>query len=334
MGKSLDLGGNLNLLSELFEPHGAELHEREYDEKDPRALDIFKPFDGKSVEFGLLGVPYDGAVKGRRGAEGGPNGIREALRFNTTYSYDRAVDVSGVSSADFGNVVIPDGSVREVHTQVTSAVSELMDKSKIPMLMGGDHSLSYAHLKAFCERIGGKVGIITFDSHNDLREYENEDISSGTPFRRILEELDGNPVAGKNIVQIGLHGFLNSSYYRDYAISKGMMLLTTDVVRSMGMENIIKGALLQAGDGTDAIFLSVDMASVDQSEAPGVSAPSPGGLSAVELLNGVYEAARDNRVKGMDLVEVAPSLDPTGNTARLGANVLMNFIGGKAKSDE
>ena len=324
----------MKLLSDRFEPHGAELLERDYDEKDPRALDLFKPFDGKSVEYGLLGVPYDGAVKGRRGAEGGPNGIREALRFNATYSYDRDIDVSGVSSADFGNVVIPDGSVREVHARVTEAVLELMDKSKIPMLLGGDHSLTYAHLKAFCEKIGGKVGIITFDSHNDLRESKNEDISSGTPFRRILEELEGNPVEGKNIVQIGLHGFLNSSYYRDYAISKGLMLFSRDDVRSMGIENIMKGALLQAGDGTKAIFLSVDMDSVDQSEAPGVSAPSPGGLSSVEIMNGVYEAARDKRVMGMDIVEIAPSLDPTGNTARLGANVLMNFIGGKAKSEE
>ncbi len=324
----------MKLPTELFEPHGAELSEREYDKKDPRALDLFKPFDGNRVEFGLLGVPYDGAVKGRRGAEGGPNGIREAFRFNTTYSYDRDIDVSDVSSADFGNVVIPDGSVREVHTQVTKAVSELMDWSKIPMLMGGDHSLTYAHVKAFCEKIGGKVGIITFDSHNDLREYEDEDISSGTPFRRILEELEGDPVDGKNIVQIGLHGFLNSLYYREYAISKGMMLFTTDVVRSMGMENIMKGALLQAGEGTDALFLSVDMDSVDQSDAPGVSAPSPGGLSSVELLNGVFEAAKDKRVMGMDIVEVAPSLDLSGNTARLGANVLMNFIGGKAKSEE
>ena len=324
----------MKLLSDRFEPHGAELHERDYDEKDPRALDLFKPFDGNSVDFGLLGVSYDGAVKGRKGAKGGPNGIREALRFYSTYSYERDIDVSGVSSADFGNVLIPDGSVREVHAQVTEAVIDLMDRTKIPMLMGGDHSLTYAHLKAFCEKIGGKVGIIIFDSHNDLREYENEDISSGTSFRRILEELEGNPVEGKNIVQIGLHGFLNSSYYRKYAISKGLMLFTTDVVRSMGIENIIKGALLQAGDGTEAIFLSVDIDSVDQSEAPGVSAPSPGGLSSVELLNGVYEAAKDKRVKGMDVVEVAPSLDPTGNTARLGADVLMNFIGGKTNSEE
>ena len=324
----------MKLPPELFEPHGAELSERDFDERDPRALDLFKPFDGNNVEFGLLGVPYDGAVKGRRGAEGGPNGIREAFRFNSTYSYERDIDVSDISSADFGNVVIPNGSVREVHAQTTRAVSELMDRSKIPMIMGGDHSLTYAHVKAFCEKIGGKVGIITFDSHNDLREYEDEDISSGTAFRRILEELEGNPVDGKNIVQIGLHGFLNSSYYREYAVSKGMMLFSMDVVRSMGMENIMKGALLQAGEGTDAVFLSVDMDSVDQSEAPGVSAPSPGGLSSVELLNGVYEAAKDKRVKGMDIVEVAPSLDLSGNTARLGANVLMNFIGGKAKSEE
>ena len=324
----------MKLLSDRFEPHGAELPDSAYDERDPRALDLFKPFDGDSVEFGLLGVPYDGAIKGRQGAKGGPNGIREAFRFNATYSYERDIDVSGISSADFGNVVIPEGRVREVHAQVTDAVSELMDRSKIPVLLGGDHSLTYAHVKAFCEKIDGKVGIITFDSHNDVREYENEDISSGTPFRRILEELDGNPVEGKNIVQIGLHGFLNSSYYRDYAISRGLMLFTTNVVRSMGMENIMKGALLQAGDGTKAIFLSVDMDSVDQSEAPGVSAPSPGGLSSVELLNGVYEAARDKKVLGMDIVEVAPLLDPTGNTARLGANVLMNFLGGKAKSEE
>ena len=87
----------MKLPPELFEPHGAELSERDFDVRDPRALDLFKPFDGNNVEFGLLGVPYDGAVKGRRGAEGGPNGIREAFRFNSTYSYERDIDVSDIS---------------------------------------------------------------------------------------------------------------------------------------------------------------------------------------------------------------------------------------------
>ncbi len=324
----------MNLLSDKFEQPKAELPERVLDENDPRALDLFKPYQGEKVEFGLVGVGYDGAVKGRKGAREGPDAVRESLRFNSTYDYDHDVDVKDASVADFGNVVIPEGNVKEVHRAVGEAMKEIMGNCRVPMILGGDHSLTYAHVKAFCEVNTGSVGIITLDSHHDVREYEGDDVSSGTPFRRILEEIEGSPVSGKNVVQIGLHGFLNSSNQREYAISKEMMIITAEIVRNMGMESVMRGALMQAGEGTDAIFLSVDMDSVDQSAAPGVSAPSPGGLSANEFLEGLYYAGKDVKVKGMDLVEVAPNLDPSGNTARLAATGLISFLGGKVKSGE
>lgn len=322
----------MNLLSDKFEQPKAELPDRVLDEKDPRALELFKPYQGEKVEFGLVGVPYDGAVKGRKGAREGPDAVRESLRFNSTYNYDHDVDVKDASVADFGNVVIPEGNVKEVHRAVGEAMREIMGNCRVPMIVGGDHSLTYAHVKAFCEVNTGNVGIITLDSHHDVREYKGDDVSSGTPFRRILEEIEGSPVSGKNIVQIGLHGYLNSLNQREYAISKGMMIMTAEVVRDIGMESVMKGALIQAGEGTDAIFLSVDMDSVDQSAAPGVSAPSPGGLSANDFLEALYYAAKEAKVKGMDLVEVAPNLDPSGNTARLAATGLICFLGGKVKS--
>ena len=322
----------MNLLSDKFEKPKAELPDRVLDEKDPRALELFKPYQGEKVEFGLVGVPFDGAVKGRKGAREGPDAVRESLRFNSTYDYDHDVNLKEVSAADFGNIVIPEGNVKEVHRAVGEAMKEIMDNCRVPMILGGDHSLTYAHVKAFCEVNAGNVGIITLDSHHDVREYEGDDVSSGTPFRRILEEIEGSPVSGKNVVQIGLHGYLSSSIHREYAISKGMMIITAEIVRDIGIENVIRGALIQAGEGTDAIFLSVDMDSVDQSAAPGVSAPSPGGLSANEFLDGIYYAAKEAKVKGMDLVEVAPNLDPSGNTARLAATGLISFLGGKVKS--
>ena len=322
----------MKLLSDKFELSKADIQRRDSDERDPRALDLFKPYEGKKVDFGLLGVPFDGAVKGRPGARHAPDSIREAFRFYSTYNYEHDVDVSGMNAADFGNVKLTRENVKEAHDRITSAVGQLLSVADVPMIMGGDHSITFATVKALSEVTEGNIGIITFDSHNEVREYEDDDISSGTPFRRILEEIEGEPVKGKNIVQIGLHGFLNSSYYRDYAISKEMMIFTADVVRTMGMENVIKGALMQAGDGTEAIYLSVDIDSVDQAEAPGVSAPSPGGLSSSELLKGIFHIASESKVKCMDVVEIAPPLDSSGNSARLGANALLYFLGGKAKS--
>ena len=324
----------MKLLSDKFENSKADIQRTHSDKKDPRALDLFKPYEGGKVEFGLLGVPFDGAVKGRPGARHAPDGIREAFRFYSTYNYEHDVDLWGMNVSDFGNVKLSQENVKEAHDQISSALKELLGVAKVPMIMGGDHSITYATVKALTEVTKGNIGILTFDSHNDVREYEDDDISSGTPFRRILEEIDGKPVKGKNIVQIGLHGFLNSSYYRDYAISNELMIFTVDVVRKMGMENVVKGALMQAGDGTEAIYISVDIDSVDQAEAPGVSAPSPGGLSSSELLQGIFYAAVDPKVKAMDVVEIAPSLDPSGNSARLGANSLLYFLGGKAKSNE
>jgi len=129
-------------------------------------------------------------------------------------------------------------------------------------------------------------------------------------------------------VEIGLHGFLNSSGYQNFAIQKRVTIFSALEVRKQGIESIMEQALEKAGDGTNAIYLSIDMDCLDQSFAPGVSAPSPAGLTSWDVLNAAFMAGKHPLVKGIDIVEISPPLDVNNLTSNIGATSILYFLGG------
>lgn len=166
--------------------------------------------------------------------------------------------------ADIGDIATVHTSVVETHNRIENVLSEIYKINIIPIIIGGDHSITFPAVKALCNNTTGKVGVISFDLHLDLRTYQGIHISSGTPFRRILE-IEGTPVLGKNLVQIGLHGFLNSAGYRNFAIQKKVTIFSALEVRKQGIERIMEQALEKASDVTNTIYLSIDMDCLDQS---------------------------------------------------------------------
>jgi arginase family enzyme len=110
-----------------------------------------------------------------------------------------------------------------------------------------------------------------------------------------------------------------------------MPIHTVAAVRRRGMAATARKARAQAGRGTSNLWLSVDIDGLDQSVAPGCSAPGAGGLTFEEAATLVRTVAADARVRGMDLVEVAPNLDSTGNTARAAAQLVAEFCGAVAR---
>lgn len=274
----------------------------------------FADLVGDSGEINLLGVPFDDSVIGRKGAKDGPKGIREAFRF---LGSDLLPGTFQTRIHDHGDLALS-GTVLEVHKQVEEAVLPLLEKPTI--LLGGDHGLTYAHIAALARQVKGTIGIIVIDAHYDLRSWEGQP-TSGTPFRRILEEMDGR-VKGKHITEIGIRPFANAAELADVAASHGVRIVTPDQVRRQGADAIMDAALEM---DVDHLWLSIDIDGLDQSIASGCSSPGAGGLWFHEAETITKRVAADPRCRGMDLLEVAPGLDPTGNTTRTAAQLVATF---------
>ncbi|MEA3201538.1 MAG: formiminoglutamase [Thermoplasmata archaeon] len=253
----------------------------------------------------LFGVPFDGAVLGRPGAREGPDAIRAQMArlkprpMRTVY--------------DAGNVRLPHGDISAAHQATESAALALLAEDHLPVALGGDHSLTFPLAKAH-EGRRQKLGVINLDAHLDVRDFHGQP-NSGTSFGRLL---DLGLVPGENLVEVGLRGFANAEAYERKAQKAGATLISADA----WMDDP-KGAILRAIDiaarGTDGVYLSVDLDVLDQAHAPGVSAPTPGGVDTATLLQAVAQIAASGRLVGADFMEVAPPLDRDGMTSRAAA---------------
>lgn len=299
------------------------------DQYDIEMADLIKPWkELDHADVGLVGIPFDTAVMIRRGCRFGPDGIRNALNMSTNYEPGVNVDLStGITITDFGNVDVLLTDVLGTHARVEKVVTELFKLGVTPVILGGDHSLAFPDIKALCNATKGKVGVIMIDGHLDLRVSHHGEISSGTPFRRMLEEIPGQPVSPKNFVEVGINGWHNNAFYKKYADDMGIRVISGREVHKRGIDDVLAEAIERATDGVDALFLSFDIDGLDMAAAPGTCAPNPGGLTAFQGLEAVWQICKHPLCRGIDIVEVAPPLDVLGLTSFMGAALAMQAIG-------
>ena len=273
----------------------------------------------------ILGVPFDGAVLGRRGAAGGPAAIRQAMSGFSNYSIELGIGLEGARVFDIGDIVVDPDDVLKAHSEIEGEVGRDLEGSSLLAVLGGDNSISLPALRAYSGKFD-KIGLVVIDSHLDLRGSIEGRPTSGSSYGLAIEALPG--LDPKRVVEIGSHDFLNSRKYVEKAEELGVQIFTARDVWKMGPRAIAKEAFARAGRGVREVYLSVDMDAVDLAHVSGVSAPSTGGVSYWELYQLVHNLARNPEVKCADLVELAPSLDPTGKSQVVAANALMYMIAG------
>ncbi len=297
---------------------------------DPRFTELFTA-DAAAADLLLAGSPFDGSVLGRKGCRDGPTAIREAFRFLGNHDPDSGASLAGLGIHDMGDVAgLNPNDTLATHQAVRGAMAGLFGQApgRPAILLGGDHGLTFPHVQGFADACGepGKLGVVVVDAHYDLRPWQGQP-SSGTPFRRLLEELEGLQLRGSNLVEVGIRPFANAAGLAAYAKQQGVHIFTATRAQALGADGLVEEALERAGDGVDHLWISVDIDGLDQSIAPGCSSPGAGGLS-FEMVNQLVAAvASDSRCRAMDILEVAPNLDPTGNTARVAAQLVAAFAG-------
>ena len=301
------------------------------DRYEKRVSNWCVPWDrAEHPDAGLLMVPFSRASqRGDNGGAGAPNAVRLALTSFTTYSPDFDVDLQSLRVRDFGDTRLHMTDIPLSHRMIEEAVVELYRHAGAPVLIsvGGDHSITCPLVQGYCRaHPHEKVGIVHFDAHNDVRNFEDGGPTNGTPFRGILEGPAN--VAGRNLVQIGIHGFMNSSYYKRYCDEQGITVISGRELRRRGIDDVMAQALTVASQGTDSIYVSFDIDVVSSAWAPGTGASTPEGMEPWDALEAVFALGREPRVKALDIVCIDPLRDLREATAKLGASLVLTFLGG------
>jgi formimidoylglutamase len=271
-------------------------------------------------EAALVGEPYDGAVVGRAGARAGPAAIRRSLAGVKTHHFDAG---PASSVADLGDVAALAGEnggtkVTTVQSRVRETTAAVHDADVFPVFLGGDNSLTVPNAAPLLE--AGTLGVVNFDAHLDVREVRR-DATSGTPYRQLYEAgLDAYAC-------VGARHFETSTAYHDVLRERGGTIVTAGFAGANPID-AAERALDSLGD-VDAVYVSLDLDVLDASAAPGVSAPTPGGLSTRELFAALHRVAADGRVAGFEVVECAPRLDRDGMTADAGARAVAHVLAGR-----
>ncbi len=273
----------------------------------------------------ILGVPFDGAVLGRRGAAEGPAAVRLAMSGFSNYCVELGLGLTGSRIFDLGDISFHDGEdVVSAHETVEKEVAEGVREGSLLVLVGGDNSVSLPALRAMSKRYG-EVGLVVIDSHFDLRGRIGGKPTSGSSYGLAIEEAGLDP---HRVAEIGIHGFLNSEAYARKAERLGVSVFTASDVREKGPRGIAREAYRVAAKGARAVYLSVDLDAVDLAQVSGVSAPSVGGITPNELCEIVFRVSSGDKLVAADIVELAPKLDPTGRSQIVAATTLVYMAAG------
>jgi formimidoylglutamase len=270
----------------------------------------------RAVDVAVMGAPYDDGVSHRSGARFGPRAIRQAqYTAGSLHSLQLGVEPFEILTVvDAGDANIVPRWPERSHALIYRKVREIAATGAIPIVLGGDHSITWPSATAIAEvRRPGSIGIVHFDAHADTADEDWGVLNGhGTPMRRLIES---GAVAGRNFVQVGLRGYWPSVEVFAWMKDHGLRYHFMTEIEERGSEAVIADAIAEALDGPDAIYLSLDIDVIDPGLAPGTGTPEPGGMLTREVLRAVRQIVGAVDLAGMDVVEVSPPYDFAEATA-------------------
>ena len=274
------------------------------------------------VDVAILGAPFDSGTSYRSGARLGPREIRSQSSLIRPWSYFQKVSpFESLMVVDAGDIDVPPVGIDKAYEAIERGVGRVLDAKAIPMIVGGDHSISLPCLRAVAAK-HGPVSLIQFDAHIDTwGDYFGGKYFHGSPFRRAIEEGLLRP---GEYTQVGIRGPMYGEE-ADFAFQTAHRVNTIDIaqVKQQGIGTTVDRI---RANTSGAVYVTFDIDSVDPAYAPGTGTPEVGGLTsyeAQELVRGL--AGLD--VVGCDIVEVAPQFDGPGQiTALLAANLMFELL--------
>jgi agmatinase len=281
----------------------------------------------RAVDVAIVGAPFDDAVTHRPGARFGPRAIRAAQNSSgSIHSLQLDVDpFELLTVVDAGDANIVPSWIERGHAMIYRKVAEVARSGAIPIIFGGDHSITWPAATAVAEvRRPGSIGIVHFDAHADTASDSHGVLAShGTPMRRLIES---GAVKGKNFVQVGLRGYWPPKETFEWMKEQGLRWHFMHEIEERGAEAVIADAIGEALDGPDFIYLSIDIDVIDPGMAPGTGTPEPGGMLTREVLRAIRQIVGAVELAGMDIVEVSPPYDHAETTAMVANRAALEAI--------
>lgn len=276
------------------------------------------------ADVAVLGAPFDFGTQWRSGSRFGPRAVREAstlFSFGHAGAYDHEDDAiylpGSVRIVDMGDADIVHTDTVKSHANIETGVRAALAAGALPVVIGGDHSVNIPCVNAFDGQ--GDIHILQIDAHLDfVDERHGVRFGHGNPMRRAAEK---SYVTG--LTQVGIRNVSSTAKEGyDDARAMGADILSVRQARRLGPEGV--AARIPSGA---RVYITIDIDAFCPSIAPGTGTPSHGGFLYYDVLEMLQQVAQRHEVVGIDLVEVAPDYDPTGSTAILAAQVLLNLLG-------
>lgn len=295
----------------------------------------------KEYDYVIAGVPYDMQTSYRAGARLAPAGIRENSHMEPFHA-EHHIDMSAYAKgADFGNIKITSGDEAGNFKKITDTTADLLESQVIPILLGGDHSITYHELKAY-RQIYGPMALIYFSAHHGMngnREYPNHN----SVIRLALEE---GLIDAEHSIALGMRSMLgciekygltekyglaecelaekNGLAEYELAEKYGLECISAAEVHNMGISKTAEKIHRRAGK--QKIMVSFSMDFLDPMFAPGTGRPVSEGFSSFETLELLRGALTGLDIKGFDLTEVSPNYDSCRMTQNLASDIVNEFI--------
>ena len=258
----------------------------------------------------VFGIPFEGRVNLRHGADTGPQSVRVASDSIETYSPTLDRDLDDLAIADVGDCELGTGSPREQLASARGEIERFWRPELLPVMLGGDHTATLPVIEVLAPAIP-ELRILQLDAHPDLREeFLGERFNYASAMARVMDV-----VPPERVYQVGMRTGAREEYERKAPhVFPAHAVHPVEAVRSLVPE------LLRY-----PLYVTIDVDVLDPSEAPGTGAPEPCGLRTVELIE-IIRLLRPCRIVGTDLMEVAQDFDPSGRTAITASWVLREAI--------
>lgn len=271
------------------------------------------------ADFAVLGVPFDEGTWGQPGERYGPRDLRESSQeynHDLTEGFyfidgDRTV-LKGRRWADVGDVEVWPTAPALTNDKVTSAVHRILAKKAFPIVLGGDHSITFPALRAF----DIPLTLIHLDAHLDTWNGAPGNLDHASWVLRVARLP-----SVKKIIQIGMRGLANDLEAVSNSRRLGTTVITSEEIHRRGIRWLISQIPV-----SENIYVTLDVDALDPTVAPGTGTLEPGGLSFEEMDDLLTALPSKGRLVGMDIMEVNPYRDPSGRTAQTAVRLMIDLL--------
>ena len=270
------------------------------------------PAELEGFDVAIVGAPMDDLVSDRPGARLAPRAIRGASSPPGPHLEVKVDAFDELRIVDFGDAPVIPADARTSHDAIEATVGQVLAAGVMPVVLGGDHSITEPSVRA-CAAVHGSVGMIHFDTHTDTGvEVFGVERSHGTFIRRLI---DAGQLDGARYAQIGLRGYWPGEAEFTWQAEHGITSLFMHDVRDLGIREVVRRAIEAVGPGP--VYLTVDVDVLDPAFVPGTGTPEPGGMTAGDLLLAVRTVASEVDLIAADVVEVIPTAIGTDDYSAL-----------------